>query len=84
MAEEEALESGQHLECIKDVVCASTADAIVLETKSLESWFVAEDSSELTHSVIIEVVVVQEDFDQGCVLGDCSRNSLKSQVANQI
>ena len=62
MTHEQSFEAWEEFDAVEHVVDASASDAVVLKTECHKLVLVCEHLREVKHHVIVEVVVVQEDF----------------------
>ena len=84
MTQEETLESWQTPQGIENVIGATTSDPVVLETECLQVCLVAEHMREVSHSVVIQVIIVQEELLEACVVHEGGCNGLESLIADQV
>lgn len=84
MAEEESLEARQNVQGLKDVVRSSAANTVILEAHRLQVSLISEHDTELTHRIVVQVIIVQEDLLQCCDLDEGARDGLETRIANQV
>ena len=84
MLEEETLEGWQDIQGFKDVISTSAPDPVVLKAKSLQVGLVTEHGRELTHGVVIQIVVVKEDLLEGRVVDEVAGDGLQAQIPDKV
>ena len=66
------------------MIGTATTDTIVLKSKRLQLSLVPEHRAELPHRVIIQVIIVKEDFLKRGILDKCTSDSLQTRIADQV
>ena len=66
------------------MVCTSAPNAIVLQAQRLQVHLVAEHGAELAHRVIVQVIIVQEDLLQTCVVDEGTGDGFEALISNQV
>ena len=66
------------------MIGTATTDTIVLKSKRLQLNFVPEHRAELPHRVIIQVIIVKEDFLKRGILDKCTSDSFQTRIADQV
>ena len=84
VAEKEAFETWKSVKNLEDVVRASAANAVVLEAQCHKICLVTKRGAELAHSVIVQVIIVQEYLLQTCILDEGTRDGFETRVADQV
>ena len=84
VAEKEAFETWKSVKNLEDVVRASAANAVVLEAQCHKICLVNKRGAELAHSVIVQVIIVQEYLLQTCILDEGTRDGFETRVADQV
>ena len=78
MTEEETFEARQGVQGFEDVVCTTATNSVVFETQRLQLSLVTEHGTKLAHRIVVQVIIVQEDLLEACVLDKGSRDGFKT------
>ena len=84
MTEEETFEARQGVQGFEDVVRTTAANSVVFEAQRLQKSLVTEHGTKLTHRIVVQVIIVQEDLLEAGVLDKGARDGFETRVTNQV